>query len=216
MARFKNATEFATNQIKGWILSGDLKPNEKVDQDELATRLALSRLPVRQALERLSEQGFVEVRPHRGAVVSPLSARDMKDLYAIRAKLEDWALAEAWPHYTADFVGELRDLVSEADQAVAEENLNRYMSVNRQFHLGLFAPASNSYLQRVIMTYYDLSERYQRTSLCLPSRLEQSNQDHWKMIEAIQNKDRKAFLELARQHNKNTAASVLNSLSLSS
>ena len=209
MNRFKSATEFAMEEIKSWILSGVLRPNQKVDQADLAAKLELSRLPVRQALDRLSEQGFVRVLPHRGAVVAPLSHDDMIALYALRSRLEDWALEEAFAKYDGDTILALERHIDEAEAAVAAEDLARYMAVNRRFHLAIFAPAGNPYLQRAITTLYDLSERYQRASLSKPGRMRESNADHREMIDAIRKKDRERFLSLTARHNGKTQQTLL-------
>src|SRR5690606_22316887 len=94
----RSTSDFATAAIRQMILTGDLKPGDRVDQNEIATRLNISRHPVRQAIERLAERGFVQSRPHRSVIVSELSAADMEQLYFARGILEKEAIRLSWAH----------------------------------------------------------------------------------------------------------------------
>jgi len=208
-ARFKSAAEFAVSEIRRLILSGELEQNERIDQVQMAERLGLSRLPVRQALDRLSEQGFIRLVPHRGAVVAPLSVEDMEELYEARQGLEDWALRAAWPRYTAALRRELKAHLELAAAAIDRDALDDFMAANRAFHLTMYRPAGNRYLQSMIVKLYDLSERYQRTSLQRPQRMRLSDDHHRAMLNAIEAKDLDGLLQARAEHNGATKRTVL-------
>ena len=90
----RDALEYRTKvdaiyeQLRGRILSGRLKPGEKLDQSLLAAQMRVSRTPLRQALLRLASERLIETEPHRSAVVAPLSLVEIEDLYQSRRVLE--------------------------------------------------------------------------------------------------------------------------------
>lgn len=206
--RFKSTADYATAEIRQLILSGDLPPGARLDQVELAKKLDVSRHPVRQAIERLAERGFVAISPHRSAVVAEISSDDMESLYVVRKTLEPLAIRDAFPAYDealAQRVGGLHQAMQRAADAM---ELDAFMESNRMFHLALYAPCRNPHLVRTIESLFDLSERYQRTSLAQSGRMQRSNQDHAQMVEAIRSRDVERLIELIGQHNELTKAAV--------
>ncbi|WP_048647340.1 GntR family transcriptional regulator [Nitratireductor soli] len=205
---YSSAAEYATSEIRRLILNGELPAGERLEQEQIAEQLGMSRLPIRQALDRLKEQGFIDMLPHRGAIVASLSVEDMVELYSARQRLETWALTDAWPHYTADVVGTLKDHLSQCEAAASSGDLDGFMAANRAFHLQMYAPAGNRHLQSIIVKLYDLSERYQRTSLRQSGRMQLSNTHHAEMLRVIEDSDLPGLLAAAEQHNRATRQSV--------
>src|SRR5574341_233991 len=78
----------AYEQLENAILTGELKPRERLVESDLGARLGVSRTPVREALRRLEERGLVRILPHRGAIVSDFSPREVESIYAVRIHLE--------------------------------------------------------------------------------------------------------------------------------
>lgn len=206
--RYQSAAEYATSEMRRLILNGELAAGARIEQEEMADILGTSRLPVRLALGQLQEQGFVEVVPHKGAVVSPLSIEDMNELYSARRKAESWALSEAWGHYDTATIAQLRQQLADTEAAAARDDLETFMKINREFHLSLCAPAGNRYLQGTIQKLFDLSERYQHTSLRQAERMKLSNAHHTQIVDAIEHGTRDQFLEAAARHNAATQNSV--------
>src|ERR1700691_4652254 len=86
--RHDSLARSAADWIAAHIISGDIKPGEKLTETSLAERMGISRSPVREALQSLSRDGLITVEPRRGARVSRLDAGDAADLYACRLLLE--------------------------------------------------------------------------------------------------------------------------------
>lgn len=210
--RFKSTADYATAEIRQLILSGALPPGSRLDQIELARRLDVSRHPVRQAIERLAERGFVTISPHRSAVVAEISDKDMSDLYAVRSRLESMALAEAIPHFDADMRERAEQLELDMRRAAAAGDLDAYMEANRIFHLSMYAACANHHLVRTIESLFDLSERYQRTSLAQAGRMLRSNEDHARMLEAIRSRNGRQLAALIDEHNGLTQQAVRSKL----
>lgn len=206
--RYKSAADYATAEIQRLILSDELPAGARVDQVELAEQLDVSRHPVRQAIERLAERGFILLSPHRSAVVAELSVADMSELYNVRVRLESWAVQEGWER----LVEERRSAVETAYAALKREdpgsNMDAYMEANRAFHLAMYQDCGNRHLLRMIVTLFNLSERYQRTALRYTSRLSRSAGDHAEMMQAIVDRDQSALLGLIERHNSGTQNTV--------
>lgn len=206
--RFKSAADYATAEIRHLIMAGDLIPGARLDQEDLAEKLDVSRHPVRQALERLSERGFVELTPNRSARVAALSVVDMNEMYDVRQILEASAVSRSFPRYGHELVQQLEGLDAEMTRALSEKKYDPYMEANRSFHLKMYEDCNNHYLFRTIVSLFDLSERYQRTSLQQPGRLTQSSLDHRNMIEAIKRNEKDELIRLILNHNALTQEAV--------
>ncbi len=214
--RFKSTADYATAEIRQLILSGALPPGSRLDQIELARKLDVSRHPVRQAIERLAERGFVTLSPHRSAVVAEISDKDMSDLYAVRSRLESMALEQAFPRFGVDMLAHAEKLEQDMRRSAAAGDLDAYMEANRIFHLSMYAPCANHHLVRTIESLFDLSERYQRTSLAQAGRMLRSNQDHARMVEAIRSRDGGQLAALIDEHNGLTQKAVRSKLEVGS
>lgn len=206
--RFKSTADYATAEIQRRILAGELVPGARVDQIELAQQLEVSRHPVRQAIERLAERGFINLHPHRSAVVAEFSVEDMDELYSARRVLEDWALRECASRRATVKADQITPQWRALQNADPRADLEGYMMANRAFHLAMYQGCGNRHMLRTIVSLFDLSERYQRAALQQPKRAERSQEEHAAMVEAISRGDAKRLRELAVAHNVGTQATV--------
>lgn len=206
--RYKSTADYVTAEIRRLILSGELPAGARVDQVDLADQLDVSRHPVRQAIDRLGERGFIVIHPHKSAVVADISIQDMEELYGARNLLEAWAIAELWRRLAAVKESDLTQpfgLLETIDPAV---DLDAYMAANCEFHLAMYRGCGNRHVQRTITSLFDLSERYQRASLIRSARQEEAQRDHRAMMAAVIAGDRDHLLSLAVSHNEGTQAMV--------
>lgn len=208
----RSTSDFATAAIRQMILTGELKPGDRVDQNEIATRLDISRHPVRQAIERLAERGFVQSRPHRSVIVSDLSIADMEQLYFARKVLEEEAIRLSWDRYDAAFLDGAGKLIEAMDRATRNADLDEFMFHNLEFHMNFYRACGNVHIVRVISSLFELSERYQRTALMTNPRRDVVGTEHSDMLKAIDDRDLEGFLVLCDRHNEGTKKAVRNSL----
>lgn len=124
--RFKTVGDMAYEVIREGILTGVFKPGERLRQDALATRIGVSRIPVRSALMKLESQGLVTFEPYRGAVVNMLTASQAREIYEIRSVLEAHALRNAMTAMTPERLARIEELAKELNEVEsAEEFLQR-------------------------------------------------------------------------------------------
>lgn len=214
MARIhhRSTSDYATAAIRQMILTGELKPGDRIDQNDIAVRLDISRHPVRQAIERLAERGFVQSRPHRSVIVSELSVEDMEQVYAARTLLENEAIRLSWAQYDAAFLKEARALIHAMDRAMRNADLDEFMFHNLEFHMNFYRRCGNVHIIRVISSLFELSERYQRTALMTKPRSDAVGAEHAEMLVAIENGDLQGFLTLCNSHNEGTKKAVRDNL----
>jgi DNA-binding GntR family transcriptional regulator len=125
-SRFRTVGDMAYEVIREGILTGVLRPGERLRQDALATQIGVSRIPVRSALMKLESQGLVTFEPYRGAVVNTLTPGAAREIYEIRSVLETYALRKAMTAMTPDRLVRLEELANELNAVDnAEEFLQR-------------------------------------------------------------------------------------------
>src|SRR5690242_14560150 len=114
-------------EVRQLILAGELKPGDRLRIDELARRLGVSAMPVREALHQLTAEGTITLDPYRGFSVSALTADEAADLYATRAQLEGFAARQAVPHLASQALTQLREAAAQMAAAEAAHDPARFL-----------------------------------------------------------------------------------------
>lgn len=198
------AADFATSEIRRLIIERELAPGSRIDQTDMAERLGVSRIPIRQALVHLAERKFVVLSAHRGAVVAPISIQSMRDLYALRWHLETWAFEQYFTRFDEQRIQSLEDLVSRGEKAAERGDLEHFTELNHQFHLELYRISENEHLYAELTRLFSLSERYHWACLSDPDALAASQQEHRELVDRIRAGDLSGFLAHCRSHNEKT------------
>ncbi|MDJ0387217.1 GntR family transcriptional regulator [Roseomonas sp. E05] len=203
--RWRTATEFVEATLKAAILEGRLPGGTPLRQEELAERLGVSRMPVREALRQLEAQALVEVLPHRGAVVAEISAADAADLFAIRRALEPAALRLSIPHLTEAQRDQAGALITAMD---VEPDPGRMGLLNRQFHMALYAAAGHPRLLALTEQHLAAFDRYLRFHLAAQGRERMAQQDHRAMLEAAARGEAAAAAAILEAHLDQAAEAI--------
>jgi DNA-binding GntR family transcriptional regulator len=127
---YENLKEVAADYIRSAIVSGELPARSKIDQDEVAEALGISRAPVREALIELTQKGFVDAIPRRGAFAAELTAADIEDYYEVLASVFGLATRRAVSRLSAADIAELRQL---HDQVRATDDAARHGELGQRF-----------------------------------------------------------------------------------
>jgi DNA-binding GntR family transcriptional regulator len=188
--------------LRDAIIAGRLEPNRKLAQIPLAEHLGISRTPVRDALQRLAQEGLVRTVSWRGFVVSAFSARDVLDIYQIRLGLEPLAVEEALGvGYSRLLIAQLMDNCEETAAKKGDE-VGPLYDLNRQFHLMLVEPCPNRVMVRMLdqLWHMPASLRLFHAQAMMADALKQSAVEHREIVEAIEADERKRVLQLVRAH----------------
>jgi DNA-binding GntR family transcriptional regulator len=177
------------------IERGELAGGSRLREAELATRIGLSRTPVREALARLEEQGLVINEGARGLVVAELDHRAIGELYLMREVLEGTAARLAAQHATDVEVAILRKIVERHSQLKDPYDLSEN---HRLFHGTLYRCSHNRYLLKMLRSIHEAMLLLGQSALPTPDSAEGWTREHVQLVEALERRDSEAAEKLAR------------------
>jgi DNA-binding GntR family transcriptional regulator len=194
----QTAHEFVRGVLRRAILNGELTSGSRLVQAELAAMLDVSTTPVREALRDLATEGLVQFDPHRGAIVSELSAEDVHDIYEIRRVLEPLAMRQAVLRVTDALIERLRRL----HQGMVDEPYSvDWVDRNRVFHLAVYETAASPRLAAIIRNLQDASVMYIGASLKHRTGLrDAANHGHAEILDALEKRDVEAAVKALDEH----------------
>lgn len=202
------------------ILARELHPGQKLSDLRLSEELAVSRTPVREALHRLVQDGIVRAEPHRGFYVASFSARDVAEIYDLRANLEEMALQAAAPKLSAKGLkSALADLdrVSRQLEAARTEQERMaasaaFLRIDQGFHRWLVEQAGNRRLTAMVEGLWAQIAVFQKAGAQVLDWTEQSIAQHHAMIEALLAGDLPAATRHLREHIDEVKERVISDL----
>ncbi len=202
----RTLAEKAFDTLHTAIITGQLRPGDRLPIEELAALLEMSPMPIREAVRRLDAAGLVENIPHRGARVTELSIRDLAEVYEARLALEVLAVRRAAERFTAAQAADARRSLAILNE-YADEASAAASQAHTRFHFALYEAADSAWLLRLILPGWETSERY---CLELPDvrRLAQRAAEHEEMLAACEAHDPDRAGRVLRDHLVTTANSL--------
>jgi DNA-binding GntR family transcriptional regulator len=207
------AQEVAAAALRQAIVDRDLRPGERVRQEEVARRLGVSVIPVREALRVLEGEGQVTYRPRQGYVVAEHDLGGLSEIYRLRELLEDEAVRVAVPKLTDATLDAVETAFAEVGDALHDGRIGEAMVANRGVHFLLFEAAGMPILLRHIRTLWDSTEAYRALYYSDAPRRERVDAEHAEILEAlrVRDADRAVFLlDAHRRHALQDLAGVLD------
>ena len=195
----RNLSEQLVELVRNRILNGAVEADRAIRQDALAAELGVSKIPLREALARLEQEGLLRSQANRGFFVRTLSAREAEEVYALRLKIEPEAMATAAVRATAADHKIAIDTLATLDE-VTEEHGEGVGAFNRAFHLALLRPSRQEVTCTILERLHVLSERYVRKHLEPLGRDERANEEHREILDAWLSGDGARVAELTRVH----------------
>ncbi|CRK85105.1 GntR family transcriptional regulator [Neobacillus massiliamazoniensis] len=126
---------YVTKSLRKAILNGTLKKGERLIQEEWAERLEVSRMPIREALTQLQMEGLVEMVPHKGAIVTPITRDNIEEIYQTRALLEGLAVEKSLPFLKEVDKNHLKDILIKMEKLeISDATNDQYIQLNAAFH----------------------------------------------------------------------------------
>jgi DNA-binding GntR family transcriptional regulator len=198
--------ERAYRALRAGIVRGDFEPGTRLRVEDLSRRLSVSSSPVREALNRLSEQGLVRALENRGFRVAPLTAAGVGDLARVRTLIECEALRDAIAHGSDAW--EARVVAAGHALALAERRLgdqartlnDDWSARHRAFHLSLYAACTSPLLLELADVLFDNAERYRRWAARWRQAPRRKHDEHQELLKAVIARDAERAVELLRQH----------------
>jgi DNA-binding GntR family transcriptional regulator len=182
------------------IVFGRVHPRERLIENDLMDRFGAKRHVARQALAELERIGLAERLPGRSVTVKDLAPQDVEQIYAMRELLE--TAAARWMRLPADaaLVDALTKIQREHDTAAAKRDLRSMFRINLRFHEVLFSHCGNAYLTEQIELFGKKAHAVRSFSVTRAENIKSAGQDHWEIVRALREGDRKALVAVCRDH----------------
>lgn len=168
--------------VRDRIISGRLQSDTPIRQDALAAELGVSKIPLREALARLEQEGLLLSQANRGFFVRPLSAEEAEEVFALRLKLEPDAVAEASKVATPEDKAVAKVALEALDKAAVSDKA-AVGKLNRAFHMSLVQPLGRPLTTQIIERLNIISERYVGKHLEPAGRDDRAHKEHLAMLE---------------------------------
>ena len=197
---YKPLRDVVFESIRGAILSGTIKPGERLMEVQMAEKLGVSRTPIREAIRKLELEGLVNMVPRKGVYVADLSIKDITDVLEIRSALEGLAASLAAKRVTAEDIKEIEKAVEEFNEAITGENFELIVERDLKFHDSIFKASGNEKLVALTNNLREQIQRFRVMILKNSSGLKDLSAEHREIADAISNKDANKAQELATSH----------------
>ena len=194
--------------IRQRIYSRELEPGSWIDEMKMAEAFGISRTPLREALKVLAAEGLVTMKVRRGAYVTEVSEKDLRDVYHLLSLLESDAAATVAEHATAAQLEQLQLLHQELEAAVADAD--QFFRVNEAFHMQLLALCDTRFLSQVVADLRKVMKLNRHQSLFKRGRIEDSLQEHAAIVQALAQRNPAAARQAMHTHFANGLAAAKN------
>jgi DNA-binding GntR family transcriptional regulator len=208
--------EAIVGRLRALIVSGDVKPGDRLVEERLTEMFGVSRPPLREALRILQRDGLVQSLPRRGFIVIPITAEDVREIYSLRFALERMAVELGVPVTDPSRLEPMRDALDDMKTAADEGDDDAVLAANSRFHLALVALPGHS---RLTATYEGLRLQLE---LCMAYNLKFREQlygdrsdvhpRHAQLLESIEKGDKEAVLYEITHHGNRSFLENLDEL----
>ena len=196
----------AYEHLKNSIISGELCADRIYSETKIAKALGLSRTPVRDALQRLSQNKLVNIIPNKGFMIHKMTIADVTETFQMRGAIEGYATTQiAREHDTLnakETICKLQDIL-EAQKALlkhAPVDLNTFTTIDQQFHTAIVAYLDNENFNELFQNYMYRIHVFAIDSFKTPNRFEHTLSEHKMILDAIQKGDTSAVYEATLFH----------------
>lgn len=218
----ESLTGVAYRKIKAAILDGSLSPGLLASEQQVATRLTMSRTPVHQAMVRLEQDGWIRLLPRRGLQIAPISPTDMNDVYEALLALEVAAVGRlaSRPLQERDpALAKLEQACKDGEAALGREDLAAWAAADARFHTLLVDFSGNVHIARLARSVLEHAQRARQVTLKLRPRPSSSNDDHRAILDAIRASDpslARARMQAHRERGMQVLLPILDALAMKS
>lgn len=174
-------------RLRELIQEGQLRPGQRLGQDELARQFRTSRSPIREAIVRLAEDGIVVLEPHRGAFVREMTHAEMDEIYELRQVVEPFGAAKATRRATDEDVEALTRVHLELERSSGEIDLAELFRLNGEFHRMLVVPCGNRAMVEVLDSLWERQSAFHMFSAYteLEGAIARTIHEHGEILEAF-------------------------------
>jgi len=190
----------AYTSIKGAIITGQLKPNQRLIEGTIASDMGTSRTPIREALHKLEKEGLVFQLPTMGFAVKGVTEEEVEHVLDLQRILEGYAIRLATSRITEDEIRSLNDLICRQEECLLDGNVRRFISLDSEFHEAIHRAAKHGRLYDLVQSLRDCVDRYRVMVLRSHANLYLSIKDHKAIVNTMKAKNAQKSEELIAKH----------------
>lgn len=196
------------NTLREAILKGDLKPGERLMELQLASKLGVSRTPIREAIRMLEQEGLAVTTPRKGAEVAKMTLKDMEDVLEIRDALDELAVRIACQKITDEQLKQLEDVKELFEKNTQTNNVKNIAEADVSFHDVIYEATGNPKLVTLLNNLREQVYRYRVEYIKDPKNYPTLIAEHEAILESLKNRDVKNAVEAMHVHVANQAEAV--------
>ena len=208
-----NLSDEVYNILSDRIISTKLQAGARLIEDELAQDLGISRTPIREALNRLAQDGLIELIPRKGAQVSQLKESDVEEIYDVRKVLEGLATEKAASLIEKKDIVQVEELIEKYESS-PEKKLEYFLKADIKLHNLIISCCGNRRLIKILRSLHNFVESFRVLDAQYDRRLKQANREHKAIIRALLKKDAATARSLIEQHIENAKKHILSDFKL--
>ena len=209
IGQMASASDVIFDALRAAIITGSMQDGELLRQDSIAKMFNVSRIPVREAISRLEQQGLVSTQRYRGAMVASLSITEIQEIFEFRALVESEMVRLSIANISS---GTLILATKYCEAFSTETNSAKWGALNRDFHYSLYGDCQRPYYLEVVNAALDRIDRYLRAQLLLTDGMDRARREHQGILQAYINRDVERGVELISQHILGAGQSLINFL----
>ncbi len=188
------------HKLRDDILSGKYEENEELKEVAIGEELGVSRTPVREAFRQLELEGLIQIIPNKGAYVTGITEKDVKDIYMIRSLLEGLCARWATEHITQEQLAEMEENIYLSKFHAQKGHLEQLAELDNRFHDIMYEACDSKILEHQLKDFHQYVLRVRRKTLASKNRGPKSNEEHEEILQAIKAGDGERAEQLANRH----------------
>lgn len=193
-------SEQVFQKLRNQILDGQYTNGQELTELGVAKQMGASRTPVREALRQLELEGLVEIVPNKGAVVTGITAEDVKDIYLMRSHLEGLSARWAAMKATEIEIEQLEETVFLSEYHAEKEHFEQVYELDSRFHSFLYEASHSRMLAHSLTQYHQYVKMVRKKTVMERVRAHKCNEEHHQIVDAIRAHDGELAEQLANRH----------------
>jgi GntR family transcriptional regulator, rspAB operon transcriptional repressor len=190
----------AYEAVKHRIITCVYKPGDYLNEAYVSTSIGIGRTPVHQAIDRLTQDGLLEVIPRKGIIVKPISLEEVVQITEVRRVNETFCVKLAAEHADNVDLAALGDILNRADAWTEVRNIEQMMLLDREFHMTLAKAAKNTVLANILKNLHERSLRFWFISLTAHDHHREVQREHRMIFDTIKRRDADAAAQAMLTH----------------
>ena len=208
--RKAKAMERALQHLRAKVVSGVLMPGEQIRQQEMAEELGVSRVPLREALNVLADQGMLQHRPNSGYFVAKRAPNELAQISRMLQLLEDELIGSiVWPD--AAFIAELQEVNAQMRRYAVAEDWTPLVTLNREFHHKFYSLSPHRLIFEEVQRLWPLADTFIATKMSVLEARLRTVDEHDLIVDSLNRRDHAHCLAVMKAHRLSTASGLVPS-----